>query len=153
MNIVSVETKLVILKKFRLFTQLLGSVSDSKKQLKYAKKLIFVECKNINKGEYLLSEKDFTEIDVFMSELKEIAVRFTKVKNTDNYNRAKEKLSRFNENLTAAITKAEIAQAEEKGREIVGTVIEKAKTIGEFVNKGVNKIKETLSNVTQGDKE
>ena len=99
MNIVSAETKLVILKKFKLFSQLLGSFSDSKKQMKYVKRMIYTECKTINNDQYLLSDADATEIDVLVNELKEISLRFTKVKNTDNYNRAKELLNRFNENL------------------------------------------------------
>lgn len=152
MNIVSAETKLVILKKFKLFSQLLGSFSDSKKQMKYVKRMIYTECKTINNDQYLLSDADATEIDVLVNELKEISLRFTKVKNTDNYNRAKELLNRFNENLFIAIKKAEINQVEEKSVEIIETVVEKAKNIGSFVNKSVNKIKDSIGISTQGDK-
>ena len=145
MNVVSIETKLVLFKKFSLFTEMLVCLSESKKQIKYVKRIIYSECKNINDREYILSEKDAAEVDVYISDLKEIALRFAKAKNTENYNRAKELLNRFNQTLENAIKNGEterdkekhkgfLHEALKKGREIERTVVDAASAIKAVVN-------------------
>jgi len=150
MNIVSIETKLVLFKKFSLFAEMLVCLSESKKQIKCVKKIIYSECKNINDKEYMLSEKDAAEVDIYVSDLKEIAVRFAKAKNTENYNRAKELLNRFNEALENAIKNGKIEQDKEKHRGFLHEALKKGREIERTVVDAADAIKAVVNSVKGG---
>ena len=141
----SIETKLVLLKKFDLLTKLLYNFSESKKQISYVKSMICTEFNAISKNQYLMNEKDSNEIYVSINELKVIGVRFYKAKDTEDFNRAKELLNRFEENLQVAIARASIREAEEKSKNLIGSVIGKVKTGSDSLK---NKISNLCSAVT-----
>lgn len=145
MSMVSLESTKIILKKFNLFAELLENFSDSKKQIKYIKKMIFTYCLSIEEGEYLINEGEQKDIDYYMRGIKESVYRFYKAKGIDDYNRAKQLLDRYNLEISSAITKTDIKLAESKGRAVFGDVFDKAKSIGDMVNKGVDKIKDAVN--------
>ena len=80
-----------------------------------------------------------------MMGIKDSVYRFYKAKGIDDYNRAKQMLDKYILELSSAITKTDMKLAESKGRAIFGDVFDKAKSIGDMVNKGVDKIKDAVN--------
>lgn len=145
MSMVSLESTKIILTKFNLFAELLENFSDSKKQIKHIKKMVVTYCLCIEEGEYLINESDQKDIDYYMMGIKDSVYRFYKAKGIDDYNRAKQMLDKYILELSSAITKTDMKLAESKGRAIFGDVFDKAKSIGDMVNKGVDKIKDAVN--------
>ncbi len=145
MSMVSLESTKNILKKFNLFAELLENFSDSKKQIKHIKKMVDTYCLCIENGEYLINESDQKNIDYYMMGIKDSVYCFYKVKGIDAFNRAKQMLDKYILELLAEITKTDMKLSEAKGRAIFGTAFDKAKSIGEVVNKGVDKIKDAVN--------
>ena len=141
MSIISSKTTGTILKNFDLFAQLLENFPDNKKQIKYIRKMISSYCVDINEENYLLTESDRAQVNCFVNQIKESAVFLYKSKSVYDYNRGKQELARCRADLLSAISKIELKLAEEKGKSVIGGVVDKAKSIGNIINKGVDKIK------------
>ena len=117
MNLISLETKLMMLKRLSLCADLLKLFSDLKKQVKYAYKLTCSYCKHVSKNEYFLGDSDKNDVELLANDIKEIAVRFRKAskkKNIKVFNRAMELLSRFKTEIKKSISELESVIETEK---------------------------------------
>jgi len=145
MNIVSLETKWSIINKLKLLSELLDSFSSNKKQMKHIRRVVKTYCTGIYEENYLFEDDDKKEVDFFVNEIKEIASRFCKAKDVESYNRSRELLDRYTSEIDAAISKTRLQLAEHHVEAGLGSVYEKAKTLGGIVQQGVSMIRDAVS--------
>lgn len=118
MNLISIETKLSMLKRLNVCSTLLQTFCDLKKQIRHTYKLVFSYCKHLRRDHYLLEDGDKGDVELFASDIKDIALRFrsaSKRKSIKGFNRATELLARFVEQLEKSIFELQaLIEAEKK---------------------------------------
>ncbi len=150
MSIASLETKFNILKNLNLFANLLKSFSDSKKQLRYIRRMLHTYSLEANDKNFLIEEAEKEEIDYFITEIQKITHRLSKTNKPLEYKRLSQSLDVWQSELNKAIIKTEALLVEAKGRATLGNLFEKAKNIGDSITQtienGIGKIKSTIHN-------
>lgn len=150
MSITRLETKLGILKRLDLLANLLKSFLDSKKQIRYIRKMLRTYAKESSEKNFLFGENEKDDIEYFNSEMRKIALRLQRAKKPDDFKRLSQALQLCHTELSKAITKTEFQLAEVKGKATLGNLFEKAKSIGDTIThgieNGIEKIKSTIQN-------
>ncbi len=146
MSIARMETKFRILKNLELFAKLLKSFPESKKQIKYTRKMLCTYSREASEKHCLLSENEKEDIDYFITEFQKIAFRLQKAKKPDDFKRLSQALEICQAELTRAIGKTELQLAEIKGKAVFGNLFEKAKSLGGSLAHGIENIKSSINN-------
>ena len=80
-----------------------------------------------------------------------LATAFARAKIADDYNRARRELEAYRKELADAVTKFDLEYAAAKGRALFGTIVDKAKGIGDALNREIDKIARKEDTDSDGD--
>ncbi len=141
---VSAEKKKAVLTRYYLLAQLCEQYSADRRLLSALCRLIRLEFKHWRKNAcYPLSDADVREISYFIAELKDVSAGLFKGRTLDGYAVVASHLCDLLDKMREALAAAEKLLGE-KNADTFGAAIETAKSIRDFVGKGVSGIKKTF---------
>ncbi|MBP3308514.1 MAG: hypothetical protein IJY01_07300 [Clostridia bacterium] len=150
-SIVNCKNAKDILDKLYLLTDFIESFSNDKIILKKIKRVALIYRSRAKEKTFLMSENNRESIMYLAEGVTRLARAFARAKITDDYNRARRELEAYRKELADAVTKFDLEYATAKGRALFGTIVDKAKGIGDALNREIDKIARKEDTDSDGD--
>ena len=142
MGIDNIKNKIASLEKLEFITKVALTFSDDKKETKLVKKLISLECRKFAETNSLVDGDD--EALCFNTMIEDLVSKLTKVKSNDQRVQVVSEMNDLHSNINEAIIKANTEFDKQKVKSVVEGAVEKAKSIGGALTKGVGFVKDAI---------
>lgn len=145
---VSLRKKAALYEKYLLIAQMAEKYANDKSVLRAMKRIAREECRILQSSRYPMETADVQESLMFISELRDILGSLVKSSVYERYRLASGALSEFLARLDKKYRETEsLVQGKTTAREALDVAIEKARSIGEVIGKGVEEIKKTVKDL------
>lgn len=145
---ISLLKRMALYERYLLLARMAEKYANDRSVLRAMRKIARSERKGLRNSRYPMETKDLQEALVSIDELYGILNSLVRASGYDRYRLASKALNEFLEKLEKEYGEAESkVQGKASARDTIDAAIDKAKTIGEVIGKGVEEIKKTVKDL------
>lgn len=145
---ISLLKRMALYERYILLARVAEKYANDKSVLRAMRKIAHNERKGLQTSRYPMETKDIQEALILIGELHGILNSLVRASGYDRYRLASEALTEFLEKLEKEYGETENkVQGKASAKDTIDAAIDKAKTIGEVIGKGVEEIKKTVKDL------